>query len=103
MLLQSVWLPGAAWNQKQFTQPWSLGGVCIQAGLLWVSVHRRDTLSGEKPFSRAGKAPHVTETAGCVRAWKGFHLISQTFQEIVSKYVLSTHDGPGGRDAVAIR
>lgn len=44
-----------------------------------------------------------TETAGCVWAWKRFHLISHTFQEIFSKYVLSTHDVPGGRDAMAIR
>lgn len=47
------------------------------------------------------------ETGGCVWAWKGLHLASQTFQEIVSKHVLSPHDVsstvPGGRDAVVMR
>lgn len=47
--------------KKQFAQPWRLGGVRIQAGLFCFSVLLRDTLSGEKPFSRAGTALCVTD------------------------------------------
>lgn len=56
MLLQSIWLLGATWNQKQFTQRSGLGGVCIQTETLCFSVPPRGTLSGAEPFSWAENA-----------------------------------------------
>lgn len=84
--------------------------ICSAVGSGWCLLSDRMLCFSVSLRGTSGQTRlHVweTETGGCVWAWKGLHLVSQTFQEIVSKHVLSPHDVsgtvPGGRDAVVRR